>query len=137
MAKSKFMRIVLVVASALILLGVGLMSWMIKTENDRNNIKVDLSDGADAIKFDNLSLIPGEQCEYNVTLKDDHSKEYDLTLDFVELEEKTLKNFVRVKILANGELICDELLADLFENEDVVLSVDFNDRKTNDLKIIY
>ena len=59
-------------------------------------------------------------------------------LDFVDTdEEKTLKKYARVKIVADGEVISDELLADAFEKEKIVLPVDFDDKKNTELKIVY
>ena len=67
MIRSSFMRIVLVVGSVLILVGVGLMTWMIVTEDERNNIVVDLfDDDPDSLKFESLSLVPGQ--EYTVAV---------------------------------------------------------------------
>ena len=138
MPKSNLMRIILIVGSVLIIVGVSLMTWMLVTEDDRNNIEVNLSDGkTEAIAFEALSLVPGEQCEYTVTLKSEQAKKYDLTLDFVETEEKTLKHYARVKIIANGETVCDELLADAFEKDDIVLPVDFSEGKNIELTIVY
>lgn len=139
MPKSTFMRIVLIVGSALILVGVSLMTWMLVTEDDRSVIEVQLEDGkTQSIEFENLSLVPGEECEYVVTLKSENAKKYDLNLDFVDTEKDlTLKNFARVKIVANGEVVCDELLATIFENEDIVLPIDFTEDKNTELKIVY
>lgn len=139
MPKSTFMRIVLIVGSALILVGVSLMTWMLVTEDDRSVIEVQLEDGkTQSIEFEDLSLVPGEECEYVVTLKSENAKKYDLNLDFVDTEKDlTLKNFARVKIVANGEVVCDELLATVFENEDIVLPIDFTEDKNTELKIVY
>ncbi len=139
MSKIKFMRIALIGASVLVLIGVSLMTWMLITEDDRNNVDVFLSEGmTETIQFENLSLVPGESCEYVVKLKGDNAKKYDLSLDFVDTDqEKTLKNFAYVKIIANEEVICDELLADAFENEKIVLPVDFDEEKNTELKIVY
>ena len=138
MPKSQVMRIGLIVISALIIIGVSLMSWMLATEDDRNAIVVDVSDGkSDTIEFNSLCLLPGEQCEYAIALKSDNSDRYNLTFDFVELEEKTLKNFARVKIIANGEVAYDELLATAFVQNDIILPVDFNNEKNTELKIVY
>ena len=139
MSKIKIMRIVLIGASVLILIGISLMTWKLTTEDDRNNVDVYLSEGmTETIQFENLSLVPGESCEYVVKLKGDNAKKYDLSLDFVDTDqEKTLKNFAYVKIIANEEVICDELLADVFENEKIVLPVDFDEKKNTELKIVY
>ena len=65
-------------------------------------------------------------------------KQYDLSLDFIETEEKTLKHFARVQIVANGDVVCDELLATVFEDEDIILPIDFTeDNKSIELKIVY
>ena len=141
MNKSVFMRVVTLVASALIIVGVSLMTWMLVTEEKRNNIEVSLADGkTETIEFEDLSLVPGEECEYDIKLKGDNAKQYDLSLDFVDTDEtqtKTLKEFVRVKIFAGGELVCDELLAKVFEGEDIVLPVDFKEGNNTELKIVY
>lgn len=138
MTRSLFMRIVLIVSSALIIVGCSLMGWMMATEDERNAMEVKLSDGAtETIEFEALGLIPGEQCEYTVVLKSDNADKYDLTLDFVETEEKTLKNFAKVKILAGDTVVCDELLANVFEGEDIVLSVDFESKENTELTIVY
>ena len=138
MSKSWVKRIILIAASVLILIGVSLMTWMLVTEDDRNNIEVRLSDGeTEKLKFESLSLVPGEQCEYNIILKSDNAKKYDLSLDFVETEEKTLKDFARVKILSGSEVVYDELLKTAFEDESIVLPVDFTKEKNSELNIVY
>lgn len=138
MPKSKLMRIILIAGSVLIIVGVSLMGWMLATEDERSVIEVQLENGkTQSVEFENLSLVPGEECEYTVKLEKSRADKYDLNLDFVEIEEKTLKNYARVKIIANGEVVCDELLATVFENEDIVLPVDFGEDKNTELKIVY
>ena len=48
-----------------------------------------------------------------------------------------MKNYARVKIFANGEVVSDEQLADAFENEKIILPVDFDEGKNTELKIVY
>ena len=111
MTKSIFLRIVLIAASALIITGVLLMNWMLDTSDERNVIKICLADGVtEAVEFEDLALIPGDSCEYVIVLNNENSMPYDLDLKFVETEEKTLKNFAYVKVIAGNEVICDELL---------------------------
>ena len=64
-------------------------------------------------------------------------KKYDLSLDFVEIGNKSLKNFAYVKIISNGDVVCDKLLATVFEDQDVVLPVDFNEGKNTEITIVY
>lgn len=137
MFKSKWMRFLLIAGSVLIVVGVGLMTWMLATEDERNVIEVKLSDGAAEILFEGLALVPGGECEYEIELKKDNADTYDLTMDFIEAEESPLKNFVRVKILAGDSVLHDDLLANVFDGEGIVLPVDFNGDKNTRLKIVY
>lgn len=136
--KGMLMRGILIASSAFIIIGIALMGWIMTTEEERNNIEVVLSDGkTQAIEFNDLALIPGSECEYKIKLKNTNAKEYELKLDFVEIEEKVLKNFACVKILSNGAVICDELLATAFENDSIVLPVNFNTGTNTELTIVY
>ena len=139
MLKSETTRIILIVGSLLILVGVLLMGLMLAKEDERGLITIKLEEGkTESLAFENLALVPGEECEYVVKLEKAGASKYDLELDFVDTDdEKTLKNYARVKILANGEAICDELLADAFEKEKIVLPVDFDEGKNTELKIVY
>ncbi len=138
MAKSKLMRVLLIAGSALMLVGVALMTWMLATEDERNVIEVRLGEGeTKTLEFENLCLIPGEECEYVVELEAESVKQYDLTLDFAETEEGTLKHFARVRIIANGEILYDDLLATAFDSELPTLPVDFYEEKNTELKILY
>jgi hypothetical protein len=128
----------LVVGSVMIIIGVALMGWVLATEDERGAIVVKLRDGETrVVKFEALALVPGEECEYIVQMKKVSTSQYYLKLDFVEIEEKTLKNYARVKIIANDKVIFDELLADAFEKENIVLPVDFNQGKNTELNIVY
>lgn len=139
MPKSKLMRIILIAGSVLIIVGVSLMGWMLATEDERGVIEVKLEDGKiESLAFEDLTLVPGEECEYIIKLEKSSASKYDLELDFVNTdEEKTLKNYARVKVLANGEVVSDELLADAFDNEKIILPVDFDEGKNTELKIVY
>lgn len=138
MPKSNLMRIILIAGSVLIIVGVSLMGWMLATEDERGVIEIKLEDGkTESLAFEDLTLVPGEECEYTIQLKKTSSSKYDLELDFVEIEEKTLQNYARVKIIANGEVISDELLADAFKKEKIVLPVDFDEGKNTELKVVY
>ena len=55
----------------------------------------------------------------------------------LETEEGTLKHYARVKILANDEVLHDELLATAFENDNIVIPIDFRKDKNTELKIVY
>ena len=138
MTKSKVMRIVLIASSVLIILGVALMGYMLATEDERNVIELKLKDGAtEAIQFESVRLLPGQECEYIISLDSERSEQYDLALDLVETEEGELGKFAYVKIMAGDEVLYDELLADAFEAEPIVFPVDFTKDKNTELNVIY
>lgn len=138
MTKSNLMQIILVIACALIIVGVVLVSIDMATPDDENVIDIKLENGeTETVKFDNLALIPGDFCEYRINLKRDGAARYDLKLDFVELEDKSLKNFARVKIMSGDNVLYDELLATAFLNDDLVLPVDFKENINTDLTVVY
>ena len=138
MPKSKLMRIILITGSLLIIIGVSLMTWMLATEDDRTVIRVSLDDGeSKPIKFDALSLVPGDECEYSVKLVEGGSDEYDLKFDFVETGDGALKNYARVKIIVQGNVVYDDLLANSLENENISLPVDFDEDKNTEFQIVY
>ena len=135
---SKVNQIILIIGSMMIVVGIVLMGWLLATKNQRDVIEIKLEDGeTESLTFENLALIPGEECEYAVQLKKAGADQFQLMLNFVETEEKTLKNYARMKIIANGEIIRDELLATVFQSDPIVLPVDFDEEKNTELKIVY
>ena len=141
MKGNNFKRAVLVAGSVLILIGVALMTWMLTTEEARSDIEIRITEETfEVVEFEGLGLLPGEECEYIVAFKGDRAESYTVTLDFVELDEGdrgTLKNFAYVKIEADGEVICDLLLSEAFEKEDIVLPVDFKEGVNTEFKVVY
>ena len=139
MKKRIFMWIVMTVSSVITIVGIVLMANMMATEEERNAINVYINESTEkTLEFKDLCLLPGESCEYTIKLSGERSKQYDLSLAFTDVdEEKTLKDFVRVRIEAGDETVCDELLADAFKGEDIVLSVDFENGKNTEILIVY
>lgn len=138
MPRQRRMRVLLVIASVLILIGVLLVCLVFTRKGDSDIIEVRLTDGkTNIVEFDNLCLIPGESSQYMVKLKRGKAASCDLKLDFVELENSTLKDYARVKIAAGDTVLYDELLATAFESEEMVLPVDFLRRQNTELTIVY
>lgn len=139
MHRGRLMRIILIAGSVLIIIGVALMTWMLATADERNVIKVSLDDGeTKPIKFEALSLVPGSECEYVVKLKKGGgADEYDLKFDFVETGDGKLKDFARVKIITNGNVVHDELLSTALDNEHIISSVNFDEDRNTEFRIVY
>ena len=138
MQRAKLMRIILIAGSALILAGVALMGWMMKTEEERSVIRVALEEGDErTVSFEHLGLVPGEKCEYVIELEQKEAEEFILTMDFdEETNGGALKRFAHARILYDGEVVRDELLATLLE-ENTEIPITFGEEKWVELKIVY
>lgn len=138
MQKSKLMQIILIVGSILIIVGVSLMTWMLATEDDRNVIRVQIDEGeSKPVKFEALTMVPGDECEYSVKLVKGGTNKFDLKFDFVETGDGTLKNYARVKIIVRDNVVYDDLLVNTLENKNILLSVDFGEDKNTEFQIVY
>ena len=138
MQKSKLMQIILIVGSILIIVGVSLMTWMLATEDDRNVIRVQIDEGeSKPVKFEALTMVPGDECEYSVKLVKGGANKFDLKFDFVETGDGTLKNYARVKIIVRDNVVYDDLLVNTLENKNILLSVDFGEDKNTEFQIVY
>ena len=138
MTRKIIIWVLMVGGGVLTLIGVALMMWTGAGLGEDDEIVVDLaSEDTQVIEFENLCLIPGESCEYTITLKGEHADRYELLFDFVELEEGTLKNFAFVKIQSGDQVLYDRLLSEAFAQEHLVLPVDFDKEQNTELTIIY
>ena len=138
MSRNWLLRILMVVGSVLILAGAALAGWEMATADERSVITVHLWQGkTETLQFENLSLVPGQSCEYEVELAGKGAAQYDLLLDFVESEDSSLKHYARVKIIADQSAIYDELLTTALESEALHLPVDFAENRNTQLKIVY
>ena len=115
-----FVRILLVVLSATILIGVAIMWYFLHLSNDNGTIKLDITaNGVKNVEFEGLGLIPGEERVYNVALRSDIPGDYALNLVFVENGEapNPLKNYVYARMQVGEKVLCDTLLSELFEGD--------------------
>ena len=139
MESNRVLRVLLVFISLLILASVLMTVWIHAKKAEKDVIKVKFSDGeTEVVKVENLHLTPDGSCEYVIELKNDYLSTYNLILDFVDSAEgKTLKNYARVKIVSDGAVVYDELLATAFNNDGILLPVQFSTGKNEQLKIVY
>ena len=138
MTRNIIIRSLIAFGSLLIIVGVSLIGWINSTSADKNEIKVEIEEGhTESVEFKDFELVPGASCEYTVKFNGERARQYDVTLDFVEKEDKTLKKFAYVKIISGDEIIYDRLLADAFEDDVLEISVDFDNNENTELKIVY
>ena len=81
--------------------------------------------------------MPGGECEYTVKLAKSRVDKFDLNFDFVETGDGALKNYARVKIMVHDNVVYDDLLASTLENKNIRLSVDLDEDKNNEFRIVY
>ena len=138
MTRSAFMRLLLVVASILIIIGVILLCGMLRPIRTGDVINIYLEDGVtEEIGFKRLALVPGDSERYHIRLEGDPDTQFKVKASFIEKGENTLKDYVFVKIVANGALICDKLLAEAFEDDLLIIPADFRDGRYTDIVVTY
>lgn len=138
MSKETVVRVILIATAVLLLLGIILFIAVIFNDKDTSVIKVKLEKGEnETIAFENLALLPGEQCEYNVELTVGSAKKYDLTLDFNETREGELKKYACAKISVSGEVIFDDLFTKLFEKRSFSLPIDLSEQDSTRINLLY
>ena len=139
MPRQARMRILLVIASVLILIGVLLAYLTLTRKSDPDVIEVRLTNGkTNIVSFEDLALIPGQSAQYTVKLKPGLSSTCTLGLDFVEVgSQNSLKDYARVRVMAKDTVLYDESMAIAFEKEGLVFPVNFLMRQNTELEIIY
>lgn len=130
-------NIALIVMCVTILAGVALSVYFLVA--DDHIIQIDIvPDETKEIRFEELYLRPGESSAYTLSLRSELTEEYLLTLRFEDRDTAlTLKEYAYVRVEKDGAVLCDILLAEMFEQQTVELAVDFTDGGINDVKVIY
>ena len=138
MNKSKWMSVILVVISVLIVIGVILMWWMLTHQGQRSlyNIQLDVGQTV-TVPFEGVALVPGSELEYVIYLDQATSSEYDLCLEFAERYDTGLKEFAHIKVLVDGEPLCDSVLKDVLNAGAYVIPVDFNQDNRVKIKFVF
>ena len=132
------MRIGIIVIAVLILCGV-ILTLLLMDDNVRGKVfDVGLDGNISPIEFEGLKMVPGDSVEYKLTFKGRDAKQYNVNLDFTDVDpDGTLKNFVRVKILSGEIEIYDELLVDAMNGRNLSLNVNFDKTENTELKLVY
>lgn len=89
------------------------------------------------LEFEALSLSPGQSREYTVNVSGGMDCPYAISLAFTQTAESTMRDFVNVKVYANGELLADSSLASLFAGETIALSHTFGKDETLGITVRY
>lgn len=139
--KKNIDNILLICISVAIVIAAVFSVYLLLTASDRRLIRLEIEpEGTYMVSFENLGLIPGEPVGYTLVLEDELSENYHVSLQFVEHEESeeaTLKCFTYVTIEVDGETLCHQLLEELFQGEQIDLSVDLSQKKEKKISIRY
>ena len=132
------MRIGIIVIAVLILCGV-ILTLLLMDDNVRGNVfDIGLDGNISPIEFEGLKMVPGDSAEYKLAFKGRDTKEYNVNLNFADVDpDGTLKNFIRVKILSGETELYDELLADAMDGKTLDLKVNFKKAENTELKLVY
>lgn len=138
MSKRTLVTIMLVTLCVSLMGGV-VVNLLVLKAIDEDVVKVTLKEGEPAVvEFDDLDLIPGDKIEYTLKVADQINGAFDLELAFNEIAESPLKNYVYAKVEADGEEICDVLLAELLKESKTFTLYCANDGiGSYDIKITY
>ena len=137
MNKKTLSRVAMIMSSILIFILIFIFCFVAFPSSRKDVIKIKLSDGeTECVRFESLAMVPGDSCDYNIKLlRDGGNRGYNLYVKFVELEDRNLKNFARVKILSGDEIVYDSLLAEAFADGELVLPIDFQNGNNTEFKV--
>ena len=138
MKRETIMRVGIIVIAVLILCGV-ILTLLLWNENVRGNVfDIGLDGNISPIEFEGLKMVPGDSVEYKLAFKGRDAKEYNVSLDFADVDpDGTLKNFIRIKILSGETELYDELLADAMDGKSLGIKVNFKKAENTELKLVY
>ena len=138
MKREIIMRVGIIVIAVLILCGV-ILTLLLMNDRVRGNVfDIGLDGNISPIEFEGLKMVPGDSVEYKLAFKGRDAKEYNVNLNFADVDpDGTLKNFIRVKILSGETELYDELLADAMDGKTLDLKVNFKKAENTELKLVY
>lgn len=134
------MTALLIFTAAIIVIAIIFLIYFFVTRNSREDV-IDVrldSDKSTALEFENLAIIPGGSCQYELKLSHNVKADYKITLSFADKDEKlTLKSYVYAKVIAGDEVICDALLEDIFNGDPLTFTRELSKKKSETVKIVY
>ncbi len=85
----------------------------------------------------NLALYPGSQELMELNVKSKLSGNFEVALEFSEIDDGGLKNFITVEILFDGEVKVIKNLYELLDGNKITFDCKINSSIRSNLKIIY
>lgn len=111
---------------------------LFRDPNGDGSIQVEIEDGETTeVEFEKLGLLPGQSTEYTLYLSSSDGPTKTVHFDFHETSDSPLADFVYVKMIFNGEVICDALLADVMTDAPITFEADLSTGEQHEVTIIY
>ena len=135
---TKFVCIAVAVLAVLIVVGAVLSSHFLTSSINKEIFEITLTEEkTEAVEFNDLRLLPGEEAKYTVLLTGKATDKYNVEIVFSEKAESPLKDYVYVEITFEKETICSKPLSELLAGEALILSLDLKRNEKKNLEIIY
>ena len=135
--KGTVTRILIIISSIMTIVGLLLMYQTMEASKDQQVITVHIHEGEiETVAFADLTLVPGSSSQYIVKIKSDTAENCELSLDFVRTAQSPLEEFAYVRIISDGEVVYDALLAEAFETK-LSLPVHFGLLHNTELTVEY
>ena len=139
--RNKFMALAVAICALVILASAGFNAYLLwHVENRDDAIQVGLDSDGEKVEFRNLVMHPGESAEFDLAITHEVEGKCKLSLDFIDSAPEgvnNLKNYLKVIIIFNGEMIYEEDLAKVIETDLVPIECTLDDKKPVEMKIIY
>ena len=111
---------------------------LFRDPNGDGSIQVEVEDGeASVVEFEKLGLLPGQSVEYTLYLSSSDGPTKTVHFDFHETADSPLADYVYVKMLFEGEEICDALLADVMTDLPIAFETDLSSGDQREVTVIY
>lgn len=111
---------------------------LFRTPNNDETIQVEIKDGdTSVVEFEKLGLVPGQSIEYTLYLSSSSGPTKTVHFDFYETADSPLKDYVYVKMLFDGEVICDALLSDVMTDNSISFEADLSSGDQYEVTVIY
>ena len=128
-----------IILTVLSLACIGMVLYRIFFHVPSDVFEVEFSDKQmeQTLSFSDLCVIPGDKTEYTIKVGNYVKSRFDLHLIFSETMEGNLDEFLRVRVSANGRVLSDELLCDMFEMQSLDIPFSLENGETFKLTITY
>lgn len=103
-----------------------------------NIINIDKNGAHQILEIGKLSVLPGKEEDHTIGLSVIQTNTYIIQMDFIEIEDGGLGNFLRIKITVDDEVIFESSLKELMSGTNLVgFNLALDAEMIKDIKITY